>query len=123
GCLWPLHAGAPATAWRGPRLPVGWKQRHEGLIGVDQVHPSSANSPRPEAQPGAYGQRSVDGGRHWRVVLAPSVSHPDQSAGLYYNARYADVGFLAVDPYPANGLHRGTVGAPRDVLSGGAVGP
>src|SRR5439155_21471684 len=28
-------------------------------------------------------ERSVDGGRHWRVVLAPGVSRPDQRTGLH----------------------------------------
>jgi hypothetical protein len=67
-------------------------------------------------------ERSVDGGRHWRVVLAPGVSRPDQRTGLYHNARYADVAFLAVDPHQPRGLYVGTVGALGDYLAGGAGG-
>src|ERR671939_44967 len=49
-------------------------------------------------------ERSVDGGRHWRVVLAPGASRLDQRTGLYHNARYADVAFLAIDPHRPRGL-------------------
>ena len=67
-------------------------------------------------------ERSVDGGRHWRVVLAPGASRLDQRTGLYHNTRYADVAFLAVDPHQPSGLYVGTVGALGDYLAGGAGG-
>ena len=67
-------------------------------------------------------ERSVDGGRHWRVVLAPGASRLDQRTGLYHNARYADIAFLAVDPHQPRGLYVGTVGALGDYLAGGAGG-
>ena len=67
-------------------------------------------------------ERSVAGGRRWQVVLAPGASRLDQRTGLYHNARYADVAFLAVDPHQPSGLYVGTVGALGDYLAGGAGG-
>jgi hypothetical protein len=67
-------------------------------------------------------ERSVAGGRHWGVVLAPGAPRLDQRTGLYHNARYADVAFLAVDPHQPRGLYVGTVGALGDYLAGGAAG-
>lgn len=67
-------------------------------------------------------ERSLDGGRHWQVVLTPGQSLPDQRSGRYRNARYADVSFLAVDPHAPRGLYVGTLGALGDYLSGGQGG-
>ncbi len=67
-------------------------------------------------------ERSDDGGRHWRGILTPGHSTLDARTGLYHNARYDGVAFLALDPLAPRGLYVGTVGALGDYLSGGAHG-
>lgn len=67
-------------------------------------------------------ERSADAGRHWRTVFTPGASLQDARAGLYHNARYADVTFVAVDPRDARGVYVGALGALGDYLSGGRGG-
>ena len=67
-------------------------------------------------------EQSADGGRHWRTVLTPGQARPNPRTGLYQNARYASVAFLALDPLHPRSLYVGTTGALGDYLSGGAGG-